>query len=133
MRKPIDKEIVIKVKNYLDNEIYKGLKDTEIGTLCGISDSSVSRIRNGYYDDLLVEDVDESKPECITSIPYEELEYLLKCKSIVNYILATATLSDKLDNALFIQSGHLFTVLKNTLPDEVDCVLSKLKKEGIYE
>lgn len=128
MKKPVDKDLVLRVKQYICGDSYKGLKDSEIGVLCGTSDSTVSRIRNGYYDNLLGE-----TKEVTTTVSYEELEYLIKCKTIVNYILANATLSDKLDNALFIQSGHLFTVLKNTLPDEVECILSKLKKEGIYE
>ena len=118
----VTKEIVKKVLEY--NEKYSQLTRTEIGTLCNISVTSVSRILSGEYDHLLKKEPDTAT----TVIPLEDLKRLVACEYAVNGILKLCKLSTGIDGELFIDYKSVFSILKAYLPDDVSKRLEELKK-----
>lgn len=118
----IDNEPITKVKKYITDDKYKVLKDAEVAILCDTSASTVSRIRNGYYD----------KPDTDTvnvPITYDRLKRLIACEEIVNAMLREATLHENIENTLYVNNKVVFKALSTYLPDDVGKRIVELAKE----
>lgn len=125
--KLIDKETVLKIYSYLNDERYSQLTHAELGLLCGVSSSTISRVKAGKYDHLLKE-VEDSK-DSTTLIPYDTLKHLVSCEYAINAILANCVLSKDRENVLFIPFTVVHGILKAYLPDEVNNRLQTLQRE----
>jgi len=128
----VTKEIVEKVKSYLDKDKYGNLTHDEIALLCGTSATSVSRISNGQYDHLLkpVEKITQSNTDDVNvAIDYETLKHLMACEYAVKAILDNSKLSTGYDGALFIDYKVVYGILKAYLPDDTNRKLEELKRE----
>ena len=123
----VTKEIVEKAKDYLAN--FPKLNHIEIGALCGVSGSTISRIKNGDYDYMLDAGVNEGGQTVTTSIPYEEFKKLVVCESIVKEILQSCLLSENDENTLFISYKVVGSILNRHIPNEVEKRLTELQEE----
>lgn len=130
-RARITPEAVRTVKNYLSDAKYENLTLVEISTLSGVSTATVTRIKNGEYDDLLTVNTEEKEESVSTIIPLDDLKRLVACEYVVNAILRQCELSDRYDNTLFIHSNVIHGVLKAYLPEEVENRLETLKREEV--
>jgi hypothetical protein len=130
-RARITAESVKTVKNYLSDAKYEGLTLMEISTLSGVSTATVTRIKNGDYDDLLTVKAEEKEEGTSTIIPLDDLKRLVACEYIVDAILRQTRLSDKYDNTLFIHAGALHGILRAYLPEEVQNRIETLKREEV--
>ena len=101
----ITPQIIEKVKKYLADD--RGFSKVEVARLVGISDHSVQRIAQGYYDQpveqqntetQVADSNQDSKARNITEIPYEQLEYLIKCECFVSEMFSIAIASDKAED-----------------------------------
>jgi hypothetical protein len=131
-RRRVSPEKVKEVKSYLSDVKYENLTFVEIGKLCDVSNSTVTRINNGDYDDLLVVNStksEETSESATTIIPLDDLRRLVACEYIVDAILRQTRLSDKYDNTLFIHAGALHGILRAYLPEDVEDRLETLKRE----
>ena len=106
-------QIVQQVKRYLTDPKYTALSHREIAALTGTSETTINRIKNGYYDHILNQQVVEAK------IEYEELKHLFACEQIVKDLLAASKLSDTTENELYFPRHIAHTILQKHVPDLV--------------
>ena len=121
----ITPQIVKKVKDYLADE--RGFSKKEISKLVGISDHSVARIEQGLYDPRVekpeaMQSEDSSMshqgfPVNYTEIPYEKLEYLMKCEVFVNELFESAIASDKDEGELYFPRHNLNNMCSRYFPN----------------
>ena len=123
----VTKEIIEKAKDYLLN--FPKLNNSEIGSLCGVSGSTVSRIRNGDYDYMLDAGANEGGQAVTTSIPYEEFKKLWAYETVMKELLANCKLFDSDETVLFLASKAFTRILNNYIPDEVEKRLTELQAE----
>lgn len=128
----VTKELVEKVKSYLSDDKYSALTYGEVGILCEISASTVSRIKNGNYDCLLTPVKKEVKPVngVDVHIDYDTLDHLMKCEYAVNAILKNSILSTGYDGGLFIDYKVIYGILRAYVPVETEKRLQELREEG---
>lgn len=119
----ITPQIVKKVKGYLEDD--RGFSKKEISRLVGISDHSVARIAQGYYDPpvekpeaMQSEDSSLSHQGCYTEIPYERLEYLMKCEMFINELFESAIASDKDEGELYFPRHNLNNMCSRYFPND---------------
>lgn len=119
----ITPQIVKKVKSYLEDD--RGFSKKEISRLVGISDHSVARIAQGLYDPPVEkpeakqsEDSSLSHQGCHTEIPYEKLEYLMKCEVFVNELFESAIASDKDESELYFPRHNLNNMCSRYFPND---------------
>lgn len=65
-----------------------------------------------------------------TIIPYKEFDYMLKCKNVVDTILASAELNLNDPSRIFINSKYVMRALCTNLPDEVKRRTKELTEAG---
>ena len=119
----ITPQIVSKVRKYLDDE--RGFSKAEVARLVGISDHSIQRIVQGYYDQP-VEKSEATQPidlepcgnKHITEIPFEKLEYLMKCEMFIEEMLNITILSDKNKNELYFPRHSMHLMCERYFPDK---------------
>lgn len=117
----ITPQIVKKVKGYLEDD--RGFSKKEISRLVGISDHSVARIAQGYYDQPVekpeaIQSVDSELQGNITLIPYEKLEYLMKCEMFVNELFESAIASDKDEGELYFPRHNTNNMCSRYFPND---------------
>lgn len=119
----ITPQIVEKVKKYLADD--RGFSKVEVARLVGISDHSVQRIVQGYYDqpventETQVADSNQnSEARNITEIPYEQLEYLIKCECFVSEMFNIAIASDKAEDELYFPRHYIDNMCDRYFPDK---------------
>lgn len=117
----ITPQIVEKVRKYLDDD--RGFSKVEIAKLVGISDNSVQRIVQGYYDQSVEkpyakQSVDSELQGNITLIPYEKLEYLMKCEMFIEEMFSVSVLSDKAENELYFPRHYTFSMCERYFPNK---------------
>ena len=118
----ITPEIIEKTKKYLADD--RGFSKTEVARLVGISDHSLQRIVQGYYDQpvenketQVVDSNQDSKAKTITEIPYEQLEYLIKCECFISEMFSVAVISDKDEDELYFPRHHVNNMCDRYFPD----------------
>lgn len=118
----ITPQIIEKVKKYLADD--RGFSKTEVARLVGISDHSVQRIVQGYYDQpventetQVADSNQDSKAKNITEIPYEQLEYLIKCECFVSEMFSIAIASDKNEDELYFPRHYIDSMCDRYFPD----------------
>lgn len=109
----VNPQVITQVKNYLTDPKYSALCFQEIAALAGVSQATVSRIKNGDYDYLLDQQVVTAK------IEYEELKHLLACEQIVKDLLAASKLSDTAEDELYFPRHIAHATLQKYVPDMV--------------
>lgn len=125
----ITPQIVEKVRKYLDDD--RGFSKLEVARLVGISDHSVARIVQGYYDQPVekpkaIQSIDSELQGNITLIPYEKLEYLIKCEAFVDELFDTVVLSDKNEDEVYFPRHITSNMLNRYFPDKFRKCLDKL-------
>jgi transcriptional regulator with XRE-family HTH domain len=106
-------QVITQIKNYLTDPKYSALCFQEIAALAGVSQATVSRIKNGDYDYLLDQQVVTAK------IEYEELKHLFACEQIVKDLLAASKLSDTAEDELYFPRHIAHATLQKYVPDMV--------------
>lgn len=128
----ITPQIVEKVRRYLDDE--RGFSKKEVARLVGISDHSVARIVQGYYDQPVEkhkakQSVDSELQGNITLIPYEKLEYLMKCEAFIDELFDTVVLSDKNEDEVYFPRHYTSSMLNRYFPNRYQKCLDKLRSD----
>lgn len=120
----ITPQIVEKVNKYLADD--RGFSKVEVARLVGISEHSVQRIVQGYYDQpteqqntetQVVDSNQDSKARNITEIPYEQLEYLIKCECFVSEMFSVAITSDKGEDELYFPRHYINNMCDRYFPN----------------
>jgi hypothetical protein len=118
----ITPEIIEKVKKYLADD--RGFSKVEVARLVGISEHSLQRIVQGYYDQpvenketQVADSNQDSKAKTITEIPYEQLEYLIKCECFISEMFAVAVASDKDEDELYFPRHYVNNMCDRYFPD----------------
>lgn len=142
----ITKEIVLEVKRYMEK--YPNLSQKDISKLVGCSQASVSDIKQGVHDHLLIEKpaeerfaevgkmneeksedhIPEVKKMVRTEIPYEEFRELVACKYVIGEIFANMKKSTQEEGTLFIDYKILSKILKRDLPEMYDARIEELSE-----
>lgn len=65
-----------------------------------------------------------------TIIPYKEFDYMLKCKNVVDTILASAELNLNDPSRIFVNSKYVMRALCTNLPNEVKQRTKELTEAG---
>ena len=116
----ITPEIIEKVKKYLADD--RGFSKVEVARLVGISEHSVQRIVQGYYDQSVetqqADSNQDSEAKTITEIPFERLEHLIKCECFIEEMFSVALMSDKDDTALYFPRGFMNNMCDRYFPDK---------------
>lgn len=121
----ITPEVIEKTKKYLADD--RGFSKAEVARLVGISDHSVAKIAQGYYDQpveqqdtetQVVDSNQDSKAKTITEIPYEKLEYLMKCECFISEMFSVAVMSDKDENELYFPRHYINNMCDRYFPDK---------------
>jgi len=122
--------IVAKTKRYLADD--RGFSKAEVARLMGIGINSVNRIVQGHYDQP-VEEVEEtqavdSEPRgsTVTEIPYEKVEYLMKCEMFVDELFSIAILSDKGEDELYFPRHRVSNMCERYFPDKTRQALNTI-------
>ena len=128
----ITPQIVEKVRKYLDDD--RGFSKKEVARLVGISDHSVARIVQGYYDQPVEkpkakQSVDSEFHGNVTQIPYEKLEYLIKCETFVDELFDTVVLSDKNEDEVYFPRRYTSNMLNRYFPVKFQECLEKLHSD----
>ena len=121
----ITKEIVLEVKRYMEK--YPNLSQNDIAKLAGCSQASVSDIKAGHHDHLLIdaEATNEEKSEDHIpevkkmegiGISYEALQELVVCKFVLCEMFASMKLSNTNKETLFIDYRMVSKILKELVP-----------------
>lgn len=109
----------------------KGWTEDEIATAANIPAEKVHSV--------LVEEgvIVEEEPDVLTAlrqvstvIPYKEFDYMLKCKNVVDTILASAELNLNDPSRIFVNSKYVMRALCTNLPDEVKQRTTELTEAG---
>lgn len=115
-------QIIEKVNKYLADD--RNFSKAEVARLVGISDNTLTRIVQGYYDQpventetQVVDSNKDSKAKTITEIPYEQLEYLIKCECFVSEMFSIAITSDKDEYELYFPRHYLNNMCDRYFPD----------------
>lgn len=124
----ITKEMILKVKRYLNEDAYNILTISEIASLVGVSATTVSRIKSGEYDGML-EEIPATIDGVTTVIPYEELHKLMVYEQIVREIIANTTLSTSAEDMLYFPKYITHNILTRYVPDLVQERLDVLNAE----
>lgn len=117
----ITPEIIEKTKKYLADD--RNFSKIEVARLVGISEHSLQRIVQGYYDQpvenktQVVDSNQDSKAKTITEIPYEQLEYLIKCECFISEMFSVAVASDKDEDELYFPRHHVNNMCDRYFPD----------------
>lgn len=120
----ITPQIIEKVKKYLADD--RGFSKVEVARLVGISDHSLTRIVQGYYDQpveqqntetQVADSNQDSKARNITEIPYEQLEYLIKCECFVSEMFSIAIASDKDEDELYFPRHYINNMCDRYFPE----------------
>ena len=120
----ITPQIIEKVKKYLADD--RGFSKTEVARLVGISDNSLTKIVQGYYDQPVekqntetqqIDSNQDSKARNITEIPYEQLEYLIKCECFISEMFSIAITSDKDEDELYFPRHYINNMCDRYFPD----------------
>lgn len=118
----ITPEIIEKTKKYLADD--RNFSKIEVARLVGISEHSLQRIVQGYYDQpvenketQVVDSNQDSKAKTITEIPYEQLEYLIKCECFISEMFSIAVASDKDEDELYFPRHHVNNMCDRYFPD----------------
>lgn len=127
----ITQEQVDKVKFYLNNERYQSLSMTEIGTLVGVSASTVSRVKKGEFDkppeQPPAQELTATNPQAYTLIPYEELVKLIRYEMTIKELLDCCILSNISDELVFLPLNPLNRTLSRCIPEEYEAQLAELR------
>ena len=136
----ITPQIVKKVKGYLEDD--RGFSKKEISRLVGISDHSVAKIAQGLYDPpvekpeaMQSEDSSMSHqgfPVNYTEIPYERLEYLMKCEMFINEMFESAIASDKDDAELYFPRHNLNNMCSRYFPNDFSKHLRRVHTDDTW-
>ena len=123
-----------KVKNYLNDE--RGFSKKEIARLVDISEHSVQRIVQGYYDQPVEkpkakQSVDSSLSHqdnsgTYTEIPFEKMEHLLKCEMFVEELFSIAVASDKNTDEIYFPRHYANNMCSRYFPDKFQECLERL-------
>ena len=115
----ITPEIIEKVKKYLADD--RGFSKGEVARLVGISDNSLKRIVQGYYDQSVdtqqADSNQDSKAKTITEIPFERLEHLIKCECFIEEMFSIAITSDKDEDELYFPRRYLNNMTDRYFPE----------------
>ena len=120
----ITPQIIEKVKKYLADD--RGFSKAEVAKLVGISDNSLTKIVQGYYDQPVekqntetqqVDSNQDSKARNITEIPYEQLEYLIKCECFISEMFSIAITSDKDEDELYFPRHYINNMCDRYFPE----------------
>lgn len=130
----ITPQIVSKVRKYLDDE--RGFSKAEVARLVGISDHSVQRIVQGYYDQPIEKseatqpiDLEPRGNKHITEIPFERFEHLMKCEAFIDELFDTVVLSDKTEDEVYFPRHSTSNMLSRYFPDRFQKCLDKLHSD----
>ena len=114
-------EIIEKVKKYLADD--RGFSKVEVARLVGISENSLKRIVQGYYDQPVetqqTDSNQDSKAKTITEIPFEEVENLMKCKVFIEELFSIAKASDKDPDELYFPRHYVYNMCLRYFPGMV--------------
>ena len=120
----ITPQIIEKVRKYLADD--RGFSKVEVARLVGISEHSVQRIVQGYYDQpvekqntetQVADSNQDSEAKTITEIPYEKLEHLIKCECFINEMFDIALMSDKDEYELYFPRHYINNMCDRYFPD----------------
>lgn len=124
----ITPQVVEKTKKYLEDD--RNFSKTEVARLMGISRHSVDRIAQGLYDqtfekprapqaaDSSMSHQGNKDPKYYTEIPFEKLEYLMKCEMFINELFGSAIASDKDDAELYFPRHNLNNMCSRYFPND---------------
>ena len=128
----ITPQIVAKTKKYLEDD--RNFSKAEIARLMGISKHSLNKIVQGYYDHPV--EKPRAKPlndlslshqgDPTTVIPFEKLEYLLKCEMFIDELFSMAQKSDKVENEIYFPRHYVDRMCERYFP-----VITKAIKERL--
>ena len=125
--------IIKKVEEYRADP--RGFKNIEICRLVGISEHSLKRIIQGYYDQPVEEppvtqQIDSSPSpdgKTYTEIPFDELDTMMRCKMFVEELFEIAIISDKAENELYFPRHQLANMCNRYFPKDVEETLRNLR------
>ena len=133
----ITPQIIERVEKYRADP--RHFTNIEICRLVGISEHSLKRIVQGYYDQPVEKNaetqaVDSSlSPKAdkknITEIPFETLEHLRKCDMFIEEMFSMALLSDKDDDMLYFPRRYIAGMCSRYFPEKTQKVLEHLKND----
>ena len=109
----------------------KGWTEDEIATAANITAEKVHNVL--VKEGVIVEEELDALTELRqvgTIIPYKEFNYMLKCKNVVDTILASAELNLNDPSRVFVNSKYVMRALCTNLPDEVKQRTKELTEAG---
>ena len=114
----ITPEIIAEVKKYASK--YPEMPQMEIAKLVGISQTGVSAILRGLYDE---------KPNKIESqIPYETYRRLVMCEEAINEIFRNTKTAFQEEELLLVDYRTVSSILKRFFPEEFEERLNAIKE-----
>ena len=109
----------------------KGWTEEEIATAANVP---IEQVHNVLVEEGVI--VDE-EPDALTAlrqvstvVPYKEFAYMLKCKNIVDTILASAELNLNDPSRIFVNSKYVMRALCTELPEQVKARTKELTEAG---
>ena len=109
----------------------KGWTEDEIATAANIQAEKVHSVL--VEEGVIVEEELDALTELRqvgTIIPYKEFSYMLKCKNVVDTILASAELNLNDPSRIFVNSKYVMRALCTNLPDKVKQRTKELTEAG---
>lgn len=110
---------------------FKGWTEDKIATAAKIPTEKVHSVL--VEEGVIIEeeqDVLTALRQVGTIIPYKEFNYMLKCKNVVDTILASAELNLNDPSRIFVNSKYVMRALCTNLPDEVKQRTKELTEAG---
>lgn len=109
----ITPQVIEKTRKYLADD--RNFSKAEVARLVGISEHSIQRIVQGYYDPPVEQqntetqqmDSNQNSKAYVTEIPFEKLEFLMKCECFINEMFDIAVLSDKDEDELYFPRHYM--------------------------
>ena len=110
----------------------KGWTESEIAEATA---STVPDVHNVLVEEGVVVDEEPTAADDLrkigTIIPYKEFDYMLKCKNVVDTILASAELNLNDPSRIFVNSKYVMRALCTNLPNEVKQRTKELTEAGV--
>ena len=130
----ITPQLVTNIKKYLADE--RDFSRAEISKLTGVSETTVSRVAQGSYDQLFEESQEadssmshQGESKNITEIPFDRMEFLIKCEMFVEELLNVAILSDKDVDELYFPRRYTHSMCERYFPERTQKRIQELTND----
>lgn len=128
----ITPQVIEKTRKYLADD--RNFSKSEVARLVGISEHSIQRIVQGYYDPPVEQqntetqqvDSNQNSKAYITEIPFEKMETLLKYEAFIDEMFAISVKSDKADDELYLPRHYINQMFARYFPERLKKRLEEL-------